>query len=70
MNQSSLSFRDKLAKSGSRKPLALDGGGIRGVITLEVLAEIERQLEKELGRGDDLRLPIISTILSVRAQAR
>src|SRR6266542_2567841 len=56
MNQPSSSFKDKLAKSGPRKLLALDGGGIRGVITLEVLAEIERQLEKKLGRADDFVL--------------
>jgi hypothetical protein len=51
-----MSYRDKLDKTGPRKLLALDGGGIRGVITLEVLAEIERQLEKKLGRGDDFVL--------------
>src|SRR6516165_12448245 len=56
MNQPSSSFKDKLAKSGPRKLLALDGGGIRGVITLEVLAAIERQLKKKLGRGDDFVL--------------
>jgi hypothetical protein len=44
------SFRDKLTRTGARKLLALDGGGIRGVITLEVLAEIERQLQAALGR--------------------
>lgn len=31
----------KLAKSGPRKLLALDGGGIRGLITIEILAKIE-----------------------------
>jgi len=51
-----MSYRDKLKKIGPRKLLALDGGGIRGVITLEVLAEIERQLQKKLGRGDDFAL--------------
>ena len=51
-----MSYRDKLDKIGPRKLLALDGGGIRGVITLEILAEIERQLEKKLGRGDDFVL--------------
>ncbi len=51
-----MSYRDKLNKIGPRKLLALDGGGIRGVITLEVLAEIERQLEKKLGRGNDFVL--------------
>src|SRR5438045_1805263 len=39
-----------------RKMLALDGGGIRGVITLEILAEMERQLRQKLGRGDDFVL--------------
>jgi uncharacterized protein len=39
-----------------RKLLALDGGGIRGVITLEVLIEIERLLANATGRGDEFRL--------------
>ncbi len=39
-----------------RKILSLDGGGIRGVITLEILAEIENQLKQKLNRGDDFRL--------------
>jgi len=41
---------------GPRKLLALDGGGIRGILTLEVLAEIERLLQRELGRDDDFVL--------------
>jgi predicted acylesterase/phospholipase RssA len=36
----------------SRKLLALDGGGIRGILSLEILAEIERLLRKALGRGE------------------
>lgn len=32
-----------------RKLLALDGGGIRGALTLEILAEIERQVDRETG---------------------
>lgn len=39
-----------------RKILALDGGGIRGVITLEILAEMEQQLKQQLKKGDDFRL--------------
>jgi len=39
-----------------RKLLALDGGGIRGILTLEILGEIERQLRVELGQGADFRL--------------
>jgi patatin-like phospholipase/acyl hydrolase len=36
----------------TRKLLALDGGGIRGVMTLEVLAKIESELQQKLGRTD------------------
>ena len=50
------SYKDKLTKTGPRKLLALDGGGIRGMIALEVLAEIEKQLQTRLGRGDDFVL--------------
>jgi uncharacterized protein len=39
-----------------RKILALDGGGIRGVITLEILAEIESKLKAKLNKGNDFRL--------------
>jgi predicted acylesterase/phospholipase RssA len=36
--------------------LALDGGGIRGAISIEVLAAIEMLLREELGRGEDFVL--------------
>ncbi len=39
-----------------RKILALDGGGIRGVLTLEILLEMETQLKAALKKGDDFRL--------------
>jgi len=39
-----------------RKLLALDGGGIRGVLTLQVLIRMEELLRKESGQGDDFRL--------------
>jgi patatin-like phospholipase/acyl hydrolase len=51
-----MSYRDKIAVNGPKKLLALDGGGIRGLIAIEVLAEIERVLAKKLGRGDDFVL--------------
>jgi len=51
-----MSVKDKLGKQGPRKLLALDGGGIRGVMTLEVLAKIETELQNKLGRRDDFRL--------------
>lgn len=45
-----------LQRTGPRRLLSLDGGGIRGVITLEVLKELEAQLQKALGRGNDFVL--------------
>ena len=51
-----MSVKDKRDKTGPRKLLALDGGGIRGVMTLEVLAKIESELQNKLGRGDDFVL--------------
>ncbi|MDQ3681957.1 MAG: hypothetical protein M3352_02650 [Bacteroidota bacterium] len=39
-----------------RKILSLDGGGIRGVLTLEILLEIEKQLRSELRKDDNFRL--------------
>jgi patatin-like phospholipase/acyl hydrolase len=39
-----------------RNLLAIDGGGIRGVIALEILIAIEDRLRKQLGRGDDFVL--------------
>lgn len=39
----------RFATERPRKLLALDGGGIRGVLTLEILAEMERQLAAETG---------------------
>jgi uncharacterized protein len=46
----------KLAKVGPRKLLALDSGGIRGLVTLEVLAEIERTLRETFQAGEDFVL--------------
>jgi len=44
-----MSHRDRLDKIGPRKLLACDGGGIRGIISIEVLARIESELRKSSG---------------------
>ncbi len=51
-----MSYRDRMSSPGPKKLLALDGGGIRGVITLEVLLRLESMLAEELGAGDDFVL--------------
>ena len=38
-----------------RKLLALDGGGIRGVLTLEVLIKIEEMLAEATDQGKEFR---------------
>jgi uncharacterized protein len=45
-----MSYRDKLNPNGPKKLLALDGGGIRGLITIEVLAKIEQILREKSGK--------------------
>ena len=37
---------------GQRRLLSLDSGGVRGVLTLEVLVDLERRLREEHGRPD------------------
>ena len=51
-----MSVTDKVEQRAPYKLLALDGGGIRGVMTLEVLRGIESTLQQELGRGGDFVL--------------
>lgn len=51
-----MSVQDKLAKQGPRKLLALDGGGIRGILSLEILAKIESELQKALSLDDSFVL--------------
>ena len=52
-----MSVWDKLQENKRpHKLLALDGGGMRGVITIEILAEIEQLLQHALGRDDSFVL--------------
>jgi patatin-like phospholipase/acyl hydrolase len=50
------SYRSKVDPAPQKKLLALDGGGIRGMMSVEVLASIEALLQRRLGRGDDFVL--------------
>jgi hypothetical protein len=45
-------LKARLARKGPRKLLAIDGGGIRGVLSLQILAEIERMLIAKSGRNN------------------
>ena len=47
-----MTFKDKLGSAAPKKLLALDGGGIRGLITLGILQEMEAMLQRELNRDD------------------
>ena len=49
-------YRDRVSSQGPKKLLALDGGGVRGVITLEVLHRLESMLAEQLCAGKDFVL--------------
>lgn len=51
-----MTLQEKLRPSAQKRLLALDGGGIRGLITIETLAALEQMLRTELGRGPEFRL--------------
>ncbi len=51
-----MSLSQKINGPGPKKILTLDGGGIRGMITVEILRRMESLLRKELGGGDDFVL--------------
>ncbi len=50
------SLKDRLHAPGNKRILALDGGGVRGALTLQFLARIEAELRVRAGTGDHFRL--------------
>jgi predicted acylesterase/phospholipase RssA len=49
-------LKSRYEQQRPRRMLALDGGGIRGLITLEVLRRLEDLLRSRYGRGPEFRL--------------
>jgi uncharacterized protein len=49
-------LEQRYATQQPRKLLALDGGGIRGVLTLQVLIRMEELLAEKSGQGENFRL--------------
>ena len=47
-----MSLIDRIKAKGPKKILGLDGGGIRGMITIEILSGIEEMLRRALGRDE------------------
>lgn len=52
----SATLEEHLRAGGPKRVLALDGGGIRGILTLGYLKQIERLLKKRSGAGGEFRL--------------
>jgi len=51
-----MSLTEKIQAGGQKKILALDGGGIRGILTVEILAQIEDLLREKSGGGKEFVL--------------
>jgi patatin-like phospholipase/acyl hydrolase len=47
---------ERINKPGSKRLLSIDGGGIRGVLSLGILRQIESILKAQIGGRDDFRL--------------
>lgn len=57
----------RIRSSGTKRILALDEGGIRGMITIEVLAKIEHLLRQKPGGGTISDCRITLTLSQARA---
>jgi patatin-like phospholipase/acyl hydrolase len=51
-----MTLEQRIKSNAPKKILALDGGGIRGMITVEVLKKLEDLLREELKQGDEFVL--------------
>ena len=51
-----MNIAQRIKAPGPKKILALDGGGIRGMMTVEVLGQIEALLRSKLGKGPEFVL--------------
>ena len=51
-----MTLNDRIDAPGPKKLLALDGGGIRGMMTVEILADIEEKLRAKLGKDESFVL--------------
>ena len=51
-----MSLAEKITANGPKKIFTLDGGGIRGILTVEILAKIEALLRDQTGAGKDFVL--------------
>ena len=47
-----MSLVEKIKSGSQKKILALDGGGIRGILSVEILAKIETVLREKLGKDE------------------
>jgi patatin-like phospholipase/acyl hydrolase len=47
-----MSLADKIKADGPKKILALDGGGIRGMLSVEILAQVEAILREKLSKDE------------------
>jgi uncharacterized protein len=65
-----MTLAEKIKSGGLKKVLALDGGGIRGILSVEILAKIERLLREKLGKDEKFVLADYFDFIAAPALAR